>query len=90
MLSLSKEKLEYLLKCSPDGTHIIDSEGNLAFYSETFMINLGYENYDELLNFNVCDWDPIAASAEPTPIIKSLIDTLKLLLRNIRKKITLL
>lgn len=86
MLSLSKEKLEYLLKCSPDGTHIIDSEGNLAFYSETFMINLGYENYDELLNFNVCDWDPIAASAEPTPIIKSLIDTPETFITKHKKK----
>lgn len=75
MLNLSKEKLEYLLKYSPDGIHIIDSEGNLAFYSETFMTNLDYENHDELLNFNVRDWDPFAASAQLTSMIKSLINT---------------
>ncbi len=50
------QKYELLLKASGDGIHIIDNNGNLIEYNESFCKMLGY-SYDEMKSLNVKDWD---------------------------------
>lgn len=53
-----KENLKYesLLKASADGIHIIDNEGRLIEYNESFCKMLGY-SAEEMSNLSVKDWD---------------------------------
>lgn len=53
-----KENLKYesLLKASADGIHIIDNEGRLIEYNESFCKMLGY-TAEEMSNLSVKDWD---------------------------------
>ena len=73
MLNFSEKELKYLLENTPDGIHIIDQKGDLIFFSKSFMNNLGY-NQDEMLGFNVTDWDPFALHAQLSSLILDLID----------------
>lgn len=45
-----------LLKASGDGIHIIDNDGKLVEYNESFASMLGY-SVDEIKNLSVKDWD---------------------------------
>lgn len=53
-----KENLKYesLLKASADGIHIIDNEGRLIEYNESFCKMLGY-SAEEMSTLSVKDWD---------------------------------
>lgn len=53
-----KENLKYesLLKASADGIHIIDNEGRLIEYNESFCKMLGYTS-EEMSQLSVKDWD---------------------------------
>lgn len=53
-----KENLKYesLLKASADGIHIIDNEGRLIEYNESFCKMLGYTS-EEMSTLSVKDWD---------------------------------
>jgi PAS domain S-box-containing protein len=54
----AKENLKYesLLKASADGIHIIDNDGNLIEFNDSFCKMLGY-NSDEMSQLTVKDWD---------------------------------
>lgn len=54
----AKEDLKYksLLKASADGIHIIDNDGNLIEYNESFCKMLGY-SAEEMSQLSVKDWD---------------------------------
>lgn len=50
------KKYESLLKASGDGIHIIDNDGNLIEFNDSFCAMLGY-THDEMKNLSVKDWD---------------------------------
>lgn len=85
MLNFSEKELKYLLENTPDGIHIIDHKGNLIFYSESFMNNLGY-SHDEMLGLNVADWDPFAVNAQLSYIIRGLIDKPEIFISKHKRK----
>lgn len=50
------KKYHTLLKAAGDGIHIIDNNGKLIEYNQSFCDMLGY-TYDEMKNLHVKDWD---------------------------------
>lgn len=50
------KKFESLLKAAGDGIHIIDNQGKLVEYNESFCNMLGY-GYEEMKGMHVKDWD---------------------------------
>lgn len=62
-----------LIKKSPDGVHIIDTQGHLIYCSEKFASQLGY-TYEEALTLNVRDWDVTFPEYQIEPTIKNLIE----------------
>ena len=50
------KKYESLLKASGDGIHIIDNDGNLIEFNESFCKMLGY-TYEDMKKLHIKDWD---------------------------------
>lgn len=50
------KKYEFLLKASGDGIHIIDNDGNLIEFNDSFCAMLGY-THEEMGGLKVKDWD---------------------------------
>ncbi|MEO5352910.1 MAG: PAS domain S-box protein [Magnetococcus sp. XQGC-1] len=55
-LDREKQRYEMLLRTASDGIHILDREGNLLEFSDSFAQMLGYSN-EEMRHLNVTDWD---------------------------------
>jgi len=50
------DELQKIIKYASDAVHILDEEGNLVLFSDTFAQSLGYTN-DEAVSLNVTQWD---------------------------------
>ena len=66
------KKYKFLLQNSSDGIHILDEEGNLTQFSNSFAKNLGY-TIEEAISLNVENWDVAIPKDKLKPKIKELI-----------------
>jgi PAS domain S-box-containing protein len=64
-------KNEALLKTAIDGIHVLDLNGNLVEFNQSFLEHLGY-TADEAKSLNVVDWDVSYSREELLSIIDSL------------------
>ena len=69
-------KNEALLKTAIDGIHILDLNGNLVEFNQSFIEHIGY-TADEAKFLNVVDWDVSYSREELLSIIQSLKTTSK-------------
>lgn len=65
-------RLQTLLDTASDGIHILDRDGNLLQFSQSFSMLLGY-TAEETARLNVRDWDAMFESPELIPEIGRLI-----------------
>ncbi|ADG92025.1 multi-sensor hybrid histidine kinase [Arcobacter nitrofigilis DSM 7299] len=70
---LSEKKYKDLLDYASDAIHILDKEGNLIEFSQSFAQSLGYTN-EEMWELNIVDWDIFILEVEVKNRIKELID----------------
>ncbi|WP_419768038.1 PAS domain S-box protein [Arcobacter sp.] len=70
---LSEKKYKDLLDYASDGIHILDKEGNIVEFSQSFAKILGYTN-EEMWELNIVDWDIFILEVEVKNRIKELID----------------
>jgi diguanylate cyclase (GGDEF)-like protein/PAS domain S-box-containing protein len=61
-----------LLETARDGVHVVDQQGNLTQYSDSFLAMLGYSKA-EAATLNVRDWEADIASDNLAAFIKGLI-----------------
>ena len=66
----SEERFRHLLSIASDGVHILDGDGNLVMWSNSFLRMLGYSEA-EAATLNVADWD----AATPRDLLSPLIRT---------------
>ncbi|WP_304543487.1 sensor domain-containing diguanylate cyclase [Sulfurimonas microaerophilic] len=71
-LKVEQERYKSLLELSSDGIHLIDHDGKLYEYSESFLKMLGYTR-EEAKNLNVSDWDAKIPKEEIKAFIQKLI-----------------
>lgn len=71
-LESSKNRLSTFLTSSTDGIHILDLEGNLILYSDSFIAMLGYTR-EEAETLSVFDWDAQMSEEELHNAIRSLL-----------------
>ena len=69
---LATERLQTLLETASDGIHILDEDGNLVEYSQSFLRMLGYSPEDAA-RLNVRDWEAQIAPEQVTPALRGLI-----------------
>ena len=67
------EKLRTILDNSLDGIHVIDTEGQLAFYSKSFACALGRTD-EQMVGLGISDWDRQACPDDVRNNIASLMD----------------
>jgi PAS domain S-box-containing protein len=67
------EKYKTLLETSRDGMHLLDTKGNLIECNESFCQMLGYTK-EEILTFNVVDWDAQIPIDDIINIVNDIID----------------
>lgn len=79
------ELLRQLVEKSPDGSHILDENGNLMYCSETFAALLGY-TMSETRNLHVEDWDRHFPTEQIVPVIKDLIQTPRIFVTRHQRK----
>jgi diguanylate cyclase (GGDEF)-like protein/PAS domain S-box-containing protein len=65
-------RLQTLLDTASDGIHILDSEGNVLQFSQSFTLLLGYTE-EETARLNIRDWDAMFETQELIPEIGRLI-----------------
>ncbi|MGB7402874.1 MAG: PAS domain S-box protein [Arcobacter sp.] len=70
---LSEKKYKDLLDYASDGIHILNKEGNIVEFSQSFAQSLGYTN-EEMKELNVLDWDIFILEVEVKNKIKELIN----------------
>ncbi len=70
---LSEKKYKDLLDYASDGIHILDKEGNLVDFSQSFAKSLGYTN-EEMKELNFVDWDIFIFEVEVKNKINELIN----------------
>ncbi|MCP4212150.1 MAG: response regulator [Halieaceae bacterium] len=68
----SHEQLRTLLDTASDGVHILDEEGNIVHFSQSFADMLGYTP-QQLARLNVADWDAMFSRDEQVNIVRSTI-----------------
>jgi len=75
-MALAKEtaRLNALLEAASDGIHILDQNGNLGQFSQSFASMLGYTD-EEISGFNVVDWDAQIPKEKIPEVIQDLIKT---------------
>ncbi|WP_426174499.1 PAS domain S-box protein [Massilia sp. TWR1-2-2] len=66
-------RLQTLLDTASDGIHILDRDGNVLQFSQSFALLLGYTS-EEAARLNVRDWDVMFEPDELIPEIGRLID----------------
>ncbi|QOP41156.1 sensor domain-containing diguanylate cyclase [Sulfurimonas marina] len=72
-LKVEQERYKSLLELSSDGIHLIDHDGKLYDYSESFLKMLGYTK-EEAKNLNVSDWDVKIPEEEIKTFIHKLMN----------------
>ena len=55
-LADESSRMQTMLETASDGVHVLDEDGNLVLYSQSFATMLGYAD-DEMPSLNVKDWD---------------------------------
>ncbi len=74
-VGMSEERFGRLLRIASDGVHILDADGNLVMWSQSFLSMLGYSEA-EAGALNVAAWDTVYSKEElQTRIIRGLIAT---------------
>ena len=71
-VGMSEERFRNLLRIASDGVHILDMEGRLIMWSDTFLRMLGYSEV-EAQTLSVADWDTVYKLDELLPRIRHLI-----------------
>lgn len=69
-LELSLSRFRVLLQVASDGIHVLDAQGNLQEYSESFRRMLGYEA-SEMAARHVTDWDAQIPQATIAEILRN-------------------
>lgn len=72
-LANSRARLETLLATASDGIHILDENGNVMEFSESFSNMLGY-SHEETARLNVMDWDSQIQKDKLIPILRKLMN----------------
>ena len=72
-LKQESEKNIAFLRSASDGIHIIDTEGNLIEFSDSFCAMLGYQ-HDEMTGMNVIQWDDMRALSERQTMLRQYYD----------------
>jgi diguanylate cyclase (GGDEF)-like protein/PAS domain S-box-containing protein len=65
-----------LLSSASDGIHILDSQGNIVDFSDSFANMLGYSR-EETANLNVRDWDAQIEQEQLVPIVNNLMASIQ-------------
>jgi PAS domain S-box-containing protein len=78
-------RLEALLETATDGIHVLDERGELVFYSQSFARMLGYST-EEMQGLNVVDWSPSEVVDEFAETIPRLIDAVRVVETQIRRR----
>lgn len=71
-LNAESTRLRTFLQNASDGIHILDMDGNVMAFSDSFALMLGYEN-EEAGRLNVRDWDALIPQEQLTGKIRQLI-----------------
>ena len=71
-LATESLRLQTLLETASDAIHILDEEGNLVQFSESFLHMLGYDK-DEAITLKVEDWDIKISKDQLVDTIRTLI-----------------
>lgn len=64
------KQIESILSTAADGIHVLDKNGNLVMFSDTFASMLGYSR-DEMKNITVFEWDRHSGPSEIQSIIQN-------------------
>ncbi len=64
-------RLKTILSMASDGIHILDTEGNLIQFSDSFARTLGYTP-EEAAKLKITDWDPQLDSAKLFELVRSV------------------
>ena len=73
-VNLSKDRFGKLLRIASDGVHLLDEDGRLVLWSNSFLHMLGYTE-DEARTLNVTDWDAAIPPNELPARIREQIKT---------------
>jgi diguanylate cyclase (GGDEF)-like protein/PAS domain S-box-containing protein len=68
-LRRESEKNQAFLRNASDGIHILDPEGNLLEFSDSFCEMLGYQR-EEMVGMNVTEWDVNFSAADCLRVVK--------------------
>jgi|GEM_PF-7025434 len=74
VIQLENQKNSLLLSSASDGIHILDSQGNIVEFSDSFANMLGYSR-EEMANLNVRDWDAQIEQEQLVPLVNDLMAT---------------
>ncbi len=72
-LKVERQKFEYLLENISDGIHLIDENGKLVLFNQSFATTLGYSK-QELEHQHVTFWDKFTPAKKLPEIIANLIE----------------
>lgn len=86
-LELQEEKLKYkqIMELASDGVHILDTQGNIVEFSQSFSTMLGYSSA-ELIGQHVTKWDALMSKEDIESRIDLLSETLMTEVATHRKK----
>lgn len=72
VFQLENEKNKVLLSSASDGIHILDDQGNVVEFSDSFAEMLGY-NHEEARKLNVSDWDAQIEQDQLVPLVNKFM-----------------
>ncbi|WP_419660938.1 two component system sensor kinase, hybrid [Desulfosarcina variabilis str. Montpellier] len=73
-LKIMSQRLKTLLAMASDGIHVMDEQGNIVEFSDSFARMLGY-TVEETARLNVADWEAQIPRDELTSTIKDVFKT---------------
>jgi PAS domain S-box-containing protein len=85
--ALQKETIRYvtLMELATDGIHVINTDGDLVEFSDSFALMLGY-SHSEMYRLNVADWDDSIQREQLQDDIESLMENPRTFETKHRKK----
>lgn len=72
VIQLENQKNSILLSSASDGIHILDAQGNIVDFSDSFANMLGYSR-EETANLNVRDWDAYIDQEQLVSLVNDLM-----------------
>jgi diguanylate cyclase (GGDEF)-like protein/PAS domain S-box-containing protein len=82
---LAEKKFKDMLAYASDGIHILDTDGNLIYFSHSFANNLGY-TLDEMKGLTLFDWDLLFSKERAVEFMQGLMSDQKVFETKHRKK----